>query len=320
MSATFSFVFFRPSAQLTLMALVNADQMGIPAAWVPLLPGAPDPVPVIGAAAVKTSNINLGLAIVPLYPRHPLTAASEAMTLAELAPGRFKFGIGASWPFIIEGFFGIPFGKPLGHIREYMTILRQYLWEGKVHFSGEHYTAHAELPPGVPPSCVPLPVAAIREKMFRLAGEVSDGAIASWCPLSFLEKVARPALREGAEKANRPTPPLIGAVPTILSSDFDTVRRVAYQALGMYGAVGGYQEMFAKAGFPLNAQNLPTDDLIKELFVYGDASTIAKRYLEIQSSGIVDEMMISVYPVADPVSDEIAVMGIVNSLLAQPVK
>lgn len=302
------------------MALVGAEQFGIPAAWVPSVPAMPDPIPVLGAAAAKTSTISLGVAIMPLYLRHPLSAALEALSLAELAPGRFRLGIGASWPFIIEGIYGIPMGKPLGYIREYMTILRKFLWEGAVNFSGEHYRARAQLPPGVPPPCIPLPVAAIREKMFRLAGEISDGAFSNWCPLSFLEKVARPAMRQGAEKANRPTPPLIGAIPTILSPDFDTVRQVAYQALGMYGVVAGYQEMYQKAGFPLNAQNLPTDDLIRALFVYGDAATVAKRYQEIQHSGIVEEMVISLYPVADPVAEEITVMQIVKSLISQPTK
>jgi alkanesulfonate monooxygenase SsuD/methylene tetrahydromethanopterin reductase-like flavin-dependent oxidoreductase (luciferase family) len=313
MSTSISFVFFRPTAQLTLLALTQAEQAGITSAWVPVIPSAPDPLPLLGAAAVKTSTINLGVAILPLYPRHPLSAAFEALTLAELAPGRFKLGIGASWPFIIEGTFGIPFGKPLGYIREYVTILRKFLWEGAVNFSGEHYCAQAQLPPGAPPPCVPLPVAAIREKMFQLAGEISDGAISSWCPLAFMEKVARPAMRRGAEKANRPTPPLIGAIPTIYSDDFNMVRQIAYGALGMYGAVAGYQEMFQKAGFPLNAQNLPTDDLIKNLFVYGDAATIAKRYQEIRRSGIVDEMLISVYS-PNPPADEAAVMQIVKSL------
>jgi F420-dependent oxidoreductase-like protein len=313
MSASFSFVFFRPTAQLTLMALAQAEQAGIPAAWLPTMPVGFDPLTLLAAAAVQTKTIKLGTAIIPTYPRHPLALASQALILAELAPGRFQLGVGASHPFIIEGIFGIPFGKPLGYIREYMTVLRKFLWDGAVNFSGEHYRVQAQLPPGMPPPRIPLPVAAIRENMFRVAGEVSDGAISSWCPLSFLEKVARPAMREGAEKANRPTPPLIGAIPTILNPDFEAVRQIAYNALGMYSQVPSYQDMFQKSGFPLNAQNLPTDDLIRNLFVYGDAATIAKRYQEIRHSGIVEEMLISVYS-PNPAADEMAVMQIAKSL------
>src|SRR5689334_18761970 len=78
-------------------------------------------------AARETPGIEVGTAVLPTYPRHPLTLAGQALTAQAVAGGRFTLGIGPSHPPIIEGAHGIPYGRPARHAREYLTALRPLL-------------------------------------------------------------------------------------------------------------------------------------------------------------------------------------------------
>ena len=49
------------------------------------------------------------------------------MTLDHLSGGRFILGLGVSGPQVVEGWYGMPFEKPLARTREYIGILRD-IW------------------------------------------------------------------------------------------------------------------------------------------------------------------------------------------------
>ena len=85
-----------------------------------------------------------------------------------------RLGIGTSHRPTIEGAYGIPMGKPLAHLREYLTILRSLLWEGKAEFSGTYFSVRTALPEHVPAPKIPVPISALRQNAFRLAGELAD--------------------------------------------------------------------------------------------------------------------------------------------------
>lgn len=309
-----SLTVFQPGTKQTIAAIKLAEELGIPGIWMPSLPAAPDPLPVLAAAAVQTSKITLGSGVIVSYTRHPVALANEALVMAELAPGRFRLGIGASHDYIVQGMYGIRFGKPLAHLREYMAVLRGMLWHGSVHFEGDYYQVHAEYPPFLPPPRIPIVLAAVRPKMFRLAGELSDGAMVSWGTVNYLRSQALPAMEEGAQAAGRPRPPLIASAPIVLSSDFAAVRKVAMAGLAVYLPLPAYIEMFELAGFPLvNGQ--PPDELIHELFVYGDAGTIKKRLLDMFATGL-DEIQVTIYPAHDPVAEGMAIMELLGQLSA----
>lgn len=309
-----SYTIFRPNATLTHGAILQCEEIGVPDVWTPTYPLAFDPLTIFPLAAAQTKNIRLGAGIIPTYPRHPAVLASQALAMEELFPRRLRLGVGSSHPFIIEGMYGMSFARPLGHLREYVTVLRTLMWEGEVHFEGEYFRVHGPLFDGVQPAQIPIPIAALQKGMFRLAGEVSDGALAAWCPIPYLLETALPAMRAGAEKAERPVPPLIANVPVILETDFDKVRQAAHAALEMYLTnAPPYLKMFAAAGFPIGEDRVPSDALIKELFVYGDANDIAAGLRAAHESGI-DEVMVTVHPVADPVGEEIQVLQILAEL------
>jgi F420-dependent oxidoreductase-like protein len=297
----------RPDPAATLAAIIRADEQGLPTAWSTVGGTNPDAVTLFAAAAARTTRIGLGTAIVPTYPRHPIALASQALVLAALAPGRFRLGVGPSHRPTIEGMFGLPFDKPLGHLREYLVVLRGLLWEGAVDFEGAHFRVHAKLLPGTEPPRTPLLISALRAGAFRLAGEVADGAISWVCPVPYLVDTARPVLEAGAESAGRPRPPLIGHVPVALSEDRGAARAAARQQLAIYGRLPFYARMFRDAGFPVAPDGTMSDALLDELVVSGSPEAIATRLHQIQAAGV-DELLVMPVTVADLEAEEAALI------------
>src|ERR671912_1511516 len=196
----------RSSAADLIARVEQAERRGIATAGTRVGGPTADPVTVYAAAAAATDRIRLGTAVTPTYPRHPITLAAQAIAIDDLAPGRLRLGVGPSHKPIIEGAYGLPMGKPLAHLREYVTILRALLWEGAVDFSGDYFTVKMALPAGSPAPQIPVPISALRPNAFRLAGEIADGAISWVTPIDYLTQTALPELQAGAEAMGRDRP------------------------------------------------------------------------------------------------------------------
>src|SRR5439155_5916009 len=99
-----------------------------------------DAVSTIAWVAGQTARIGVGTAIMQIPARTPTLAATTALTLDQLSGGRFLMGLGVSGPQVVEGWHGVPFGKPLVRTREYVSILRK-IWarEEPLEHQGEHY-------------------------------------------------------------------------------------------------------------------------------------------------------------------------------------
>src|SRR3954449_7315419 len=138
-----------------LAAIERAEARDVPAVWATAGGTMADAITLFAAAAVRTAHVGLGTSIVPTYPIHPAKLVSQVLVLADLAPGRFRLGVGPSHRPTIEGSFGLPMGKPLDHLREYVTVLRELLWDGRSAFKGQYYQIQAELPANVAPPRTP---------------------------------------------------------------------------------------------------------------------------------------------------------------------
>src|SRR5690349_6153277 len=103
--------------------IVAAEAAGVQQVWMTQVTPAPDTLTIFTAAAVRTSSVRLGTAIIPTYPHHPLSLAQQALALGDLAPGRLRLGIGPSHKSTIENVYGIPMTDPLEHLREYVSVL-----------------------------------------------------------------------------------------------------------------------------------------------------------------------------------------------------
>ena len=99
----------------------------------------------LGYLAAKTSTIELGSGVVPIYIRTPSLLAMTAAGLDYVSDGRFRLGIGTSGPQVMEGFHGVPFDAPLGRTREVVDICRQVWRRETVSYDGKYY--QIPLPP-----------------------------------------------------------------------------------------------------------------------------------------------------------------------------
>ena len=114
-------------------------------------------VPALLAQALP--DIELASAVIPTFPRHPMVLAGQARTLANASQGRFTLGIGLSHAVTIAD-LGIPFEKPIRHLREYLSILMPLLQDGRVDYSGETLQASAGFFGSPPRVACPVLVAA----------------------------------------------------------------------------------------------------------------------------------------------------------------
>src|SRR5262245_17404362 len=106
------------NAAVAVKAIIAAESAGVRQIWMAQPPNWPDVLTIFSAAAIKTSTVRLGTAIVPTYPRHPLVLAQQALAFHDIAPGRLRLGIGPSHRFIIEDMYGLQHKSPLIHLRE----------------------------------------------------------------------------------------------------------------------------------------------------------------------------------------------------------
>ena len=205
---------FLPSHAGIDMALVSeAERLGFDAVWAGEAYGT-DAVSPVAWVLARTSRIKAGTSIMQMPARTPACAAMTAMTLQALSGNRFLCGIGPSGPQVVEGWHGVPFGKPLARTREYVAIIRQVLErKGPLEFHGEHY----DVPytgPGATGLAKPLRsiihgdpslkiyTASVSPAGLRTAGEVADGVLPFFMSPEKAAAIVEP-IREGRARAGR---------------------------------------------------------------------------------------------------------------------
>jgi F420-dependent oxidoreductase-like protein len=278
------------SAQQTVDSIKLAESKGVPAFWLTSGGLLADAITVFAAAAVQTSKIKMGTSITQTWPRHPVAIASQCLAMAQLAPGRFRIGLGPSHRPAVEGTYGVPYEKPLLNLREYLYTVQSILKQGEVEFSGRFVKTTAKLGqgPGNVQLAAPIEIAvmasALRPASFRLCGELADGAISWVSPWEYLRDEALPAMREGAEKAGRAVPPLVAHLPVVLTDDIEAAHTAAGPALARYANMPNYQGMFEIAGFH-DAAGGDLNALVDAAAVYGTDEAIAARLGQVLSEG-----------------------------------
>src|SRR5262249_50446210 len=117
---------FGPDLTIPWEAILEAERLGFDAVWTAEAYGNDAVVP-LSFLAARTTKLGLGTAIMQMSSRTPALAAMTAMSLDLLSGGRFRLGIGPSGPQVIEGWHGVPYGRPLTRTREYVAIVREIL-------------------------------------------------------------------------------------------------------------------------------------------------------------------------------------------------
>jgi F420-dependent oxidoreductase-like protein len=267
-------------ANEVLAMIEQAEQLGIHAAWMTTGGARLDSITVFAAAALRTRRIKLGTSIVPTYPRHPLVMVQQTQVVAQLAPGRFRLGVGPSHRPSMEA-MGLTFTAPLGHLREYVRILKALLHTSRVDIDGTYYKAHDAISE---PLDVPVMASALQRGSFELCGEEADGAISWICPGTYLRDMALPAMQAGAERAGRAVPPLIAHAPVCVHEHADEVRAAVREQI-MNPRLPFYQRMLVAAGFPEAEQGTWSDRMIDAGVLWGNETQVEERLHEFFAFG-----------------------------------
>ncbi|HET7873989.1 MAG TPA: LLM class flavin-dependent oxidoreductase [Methylomirabilota bacterium] len=244
-------LYLNPGADLdAAIALARrADALGYESLWV-THGGGRDALLVLSVYAHAAPRVGLGTGVVPIYPRHPVLLAQEALTLSDLSGGRLRLGLGVSHRSMMEGALGLDMGRPLPVMREYVTVLRAAL-AGKVEHAGPRYrvTWQSALPRL--PQAPPILLAGLGSKMLELAGEIADGAVLWLCAPAYIREVAMPAIKRGRARAGKPLDgfEVVAAVPAALTVDPAAGAAMFKAELVRYLALPFYRAMLEQSGF-----------------------------------------------------------------------
>jgi F420-dependent oxidoreductase-like protein len=244
-----------------------------------------DAIMAAALCARATSKIELGTAVVPTYPRHPVAMAQQALSAQAACGGRFALGIGLSHQVVIENMFGLSFARPYSHMREYLAVLAPLIRAGSVGYQGEEFRVSANLAVPGAASC-PILLAALAPKMLALAGAEADGTITWMTGPNTLREHTVPRLTEAAARAGRPAPRVVVGLPIAVTSDVAAARAAAARIFQIYGALPSYRAMLDREG----AEG-PAD-----VAIVGDASAVGEQIERLRAIGVSDYLAIP-YPV-----------------------
>jgi F420-dependent oxidoreductase-like protein len=270
--------------------VLEAEQLGYDSVWTAESWGS-DALTPLAWWGSRTTRLRLGTDLIQLSARQPTATAMAALTMDHLSQGRFVLGLGVSGPQVVEGWYGMPFPKPLARTREYVSIIRSVLArEERVTSPGPHYP----LPyPGglglgkplrsiVHPLRADLPIILGAEgpKNVALAAEIADG----WFPIFYSAKhedMYEEALKEGWSRPGARRGPddfeILPTVSVIVDDDVERAADAMKPSLALYVGGMGAREMnfhfdvFCRLGYEAEATK------IQDLYLEGrkDEATAA---------------------------------------------
>jgi F420-dependent oxidoreductase-like protein len=232
----------------TVAQLQQLADAGFAHAWASQIFG-PDALTLLAAAGAQVPGIEFGTGVVPVYPRHPMMLAQQALTVQLATNNRLLLGIGLSHQVVVEGMWGISFEKPARYMKEYLSILMPLLRGENAAVSGERLTTNTFSPievRGV--TAPPVLVAALGETMLKLAGRVADGTVTWMTGTQTIEAHISPVIRAAAEKAGRPEPRIGVALPVSVTADPEAARERINKEFAIYPNLPSYKAMLDKEG------------------------------------------------------------------------
>ena len=294
-----------PRMPQTIELILEAERLGFDSVWSGEAWGS-DVITFLAYVGAKTSKIKLGAGIMQMQARTPAMAAMTAMTLDGLTNGRFLIGIGPSNPQVIEGWHGVPYGKPLQRYREYVAIIRKILArEEPLTFDGREYqipfrgTGASGL--GKPLKSIlhgradmKIYTASISPRGIELAAEIADGVLPVWMSPDWYDQLYKPHLDAGFAKAGGGKSlanfDLAPFVTCVMGNDVAKCREPVKASLALY--IGG-----------MGARNKNFYNSYVRQFGYDDLAT---QLQDLYLSGRKNEAQAAV---PDELADAVALLG-----------
>jgi len=238
--------------------------------------GGLDAIMVLTVAGLRVDGIELGTAIVPTFPRHPMALAGQVHTARNAIGNRLTLGVGLSHATMMEQ-LGISFDRPIRHLKEYLSVLVPLLNEGRVSFAGETLACEAQTFFRPQEAC-PIVVAALGPQALKVAGAMTDGTTLAWVGPRTVREHIKPRLSEAAAAAGRGSPRIIATLPVCVTDDEAGVRARISKTLGMYGELPSYKAMFEREGV-----SQPGD-----IALVGTESRVSDLIAELAEAGVTD--------------------------------
>lgn len=300
--------------------ILEAERLGYDSVWSAEAYGS-DAVTPLAYIAAKTTKIKLGTGIMQMPGRTPAMCAMTMQTLDALSDCRALVGLGLSGPQVVEGWHGVPYGKPAARTREYVQIMRK-IWarEEPVSFDGEEYQLPYRGPGatglGKPLKSIlygrqlPVYLATMGPVNIRNTAELADG----WLPIWYSPQrmhLFRPSLEEGFKRAGNGKSwkdfDIAPGCSVIVTNDVKAALATMKPNLALYlGGMGakeknfhnemavkyGYGEAAAKiqelylSGRKAEAEAAVPDELCDELSLVGPEERIKERFKAWEDSGV----------------------------------
>jgi probable F420-dependent oxidoreductase len=279
----------------------HAERLGYTDAWSYESFGAEAFSP-LAAAAVATTKMRLGTAIVPVFTRPPALIAMSAATLQQISGGRFILGLGISTAPIVEKWMNVPYSRPLTHLRETVAALRAIFRGEKTTVAGQAIKIDGfrlDLAMEKPP---PIYLAAQGETMLRTVGEIGDGLITNFItPAKLPQMLAH--VREGAKAAGRSADgfDVVCRIMAAVDEDEGVILPLMRRALTAYLTVPQYNKFFQEIGYGNEAQlamdawkagdrkkavSAVPEEMVDSIFLIGSADKCRRRLKEYEQAGV----------------------------------
>ncbi len=239
----------------------------------------PDALTLLAVAGSQVPGIGLGTGVVPVYPRHPMMLAQQALTVQMATGNRLLLGIGLSHQVVVEGMWGMSFERPAAYMREYLTSLMPLLRGETVRCEGERVTTNAFAPLDIANvEAPPVLVAALADTMLKLAGRVADGTVTWMTGTATIGDHIAPTITAAAEAAGRPAPRVVVSLPIAVTNDRDAAAARINEAFAIYPNLPSYKAMLDKEGAAAAA----------DIGFIGDEEAVAASIAKLADAGATD--------------------------------
>jgi F420-dependent oxidoreductase-like protein len=255
----------------------TAEAEGFSGWWLAELPtGAFDALTALAVIGQSIEHMEIGTAVVPTFPRHPVMLAGQALTVQGAIRPKLSLGIGMSHQAMMAE-LGLADDKPIRHLREYLDVLMPLVTEGRVDASGEVITGRAAAiyPVTRAPEVV---VAALGPQALRVAGRLAAGTNLAWVGPKTIREHIVPTISDAAEQADRPAPRIIATLPVGVTDDPDTARSTLTANTQMYMQLPSYQAMFEREGVASTG----------ELGLIGSVDEVREQVAHLADCGVTD--------------------------------
>jgi F420-dependent oxidoreductase-like protein len=265
----------------------RAEADGFDSFWIAQIFGL-DALTALAVVGREVDRIELGTAVVPTFPRHPMMLAGQALTVQSAIGDRLALGIGLSHQIVIEDLWGYSYAKPVRHMREYLEALLPLLRGESVAVTGEDITCIGSL--DIAGAAAPdVIVAALGAQMLKLAGSTGCGTI-TWCTgeRALIDHVV-PRITAAAEAAGHPAPRIVAGLPVCVTADPDAARALVAEQLAVYGGLPSYRAML-----DLEGAAGPAD-----VAIVGDEEQVAAQLQRLSDGGVTEFSAVIAAPDAE---------------------